>query len=105
VIVLSDDLEAASADNFPHRELKSGGVLLAHVGRIEHCPKIADLDGFDRSQGPWGFWCLGQGNEAIPLGGAKSPGKRVDAECIHALAADDEMFNAGGDDTVETSRE
>jgi len=102
VIILSDDLKAASANNFPNGELKSGGVLLAHVGRIEHCPKIFDFDGFGGTQGPWGFWRLRQGNKAIALGGTEGAGKRVDAKSIHGLAADHEVFNAGRDDAVET---
>jgi hypothetical protein len=36
------------------------------------------------------------------LGGAKGHGERVDAESIHGLAADHEVFNAGRDDAVET---
>jgi hypothetical protein len=102
VIILSDNLKAVSANNFPNGELKAGGVLLAHVGRIEHCPKIFDFDGFGGIQGPWGFWRLGQRNKAKALGGAEGPGERVDAESIHGLAADVEVFNAGRDDAIET---
>jgi hypothetical protein len=102
VIILSDNLKAVSANNFPNGELKASGVLLAHVGRIEHCPKIFDFDGFGGIQGPWGSWCLGQGNKAIAAGGAEGPGERVDAESVHSLAADYEVFNAGRDDAIET---
>jgi hypothetical protein len=102
VIILSDNLEATSPNNFPNGELKAGGVLLAHVGRIEHCPKIFDFDGFSGIQGPWGFWCLGQGSKAIALGGAYGRSKGINAESIHGLAADNQVFNAGPDDAVET---